>query len=116
MPPRPASPTDNPPDDWPGDLPFLRRAADGTVSIELKVQPNAARTAPAGLHDGALRLRLQAPPVDGRANQALLVWLARELDVPRSALTLEAGSTSTHKRLRVAATAAQSARWSRLRP
>jgi uncharacterized protein (TIGR00251 family) len=49
----------------------------------------------------ALRLRLQAPPVDGKANQALVKWLAGRLGVPQQAVTLARGETSRRKQLRV---------------
>jgi uncharacterized protein YggU (UPF0235/DUF167 family) len=48
----------------------------------VQVVPNAGRTACAGFHDGALRVRLQAPPIEGRANAALLQWLAQSLGLP----------------------------------
>lgn len=46
------------------------------MTVEVHVMPNAARTQIQGLHDGALRVRLHAPPVDGKANLALQAWLA----------------------------------------
>jgi uncharacterized protein (TIGR00251 family) len=62
----------------------------------------------------ALRLRLQAPPVDGKANQALVKWLAGCLDVPQQAVTLARGETSRRKQLRVQASVASQARWDEL--
>ena len=61
------------------------------------MQPRAARTELAGPHGGALRVRLTAPPVDGAANEALVRFLAERLDVPRSAVRLEAGATGRSK-------------------
>lgn len=72
------------------------------VRIRLHVQPRASRTEAAGLHGGALKVRLAAPPVDGAANEALLRWLADELGVPRSAVTLTAGMSSRAKTAEVA--------------
>jgi uncharacterized protein (TIGR00251 family) len=63
----------------------------------LAVSPNAKRTAADGLHDGCLRVRLNAPPVDGKANDALLAWLAAELHVPRRAVTLLRGESARRK-------------------
>lgn len=80
---------------------WLRRAADGSVSLSLHVQPGAKRTEFAGLHGDALKLRLAAPPVDGKANAALQVFLAQCLGVPRSAVSLISGETSRHKVVRV---------------
>jgi hypothetical protein len=65
------------------------------------VSPNAKRTAADGLHDGALRVRLAAPPVDGKANAALLAWLAGELGCPKRDITLLRGDSSRRKQLQV---------------
>jgi uncharacterized protein len=69
----------------------------------LAVSPNARRTAADGLHDGCLRVRLNAPPVDGKANDALLTWLADELQLPRRAVTLLRGETARRKTVHVEA-------------
>ena len=61
------------------------------VWLAVSVQPNAKRTAADGLHDGALRVRLCAPPVDGKANQLLIEWLAGELGLPKRAIQLVRG-------------------------
>ncbi len=69
--------------------------------LELHVQPGARRSEFAGLHGGRLKLRIQAPPVEGKANAALLRFLAEACGVPVSRLTLERGSGGRHKRVRV---------------
>ena len=74
----------------------LRATADG-CTLDVAVQPNARRTGVDGLHDGALRVRLAAPPLDGRANQRLLDWLADELRCPKRALTLRHGAAARRK-------------------
>lgn len=71
----------------------------GGVRLQLHVQPRAARTEVAGLHGGALKIRLAAPPADGAANEALVRFLADTLGVPRTAVTLVAGTTSRRKRV-----------------
>jgi uncharacterized protein YggU (UPF0235/DUF167 family) len=71
------------------------RGAPGEWVLSILVQPGASRSGPAGEHDGCLRLRIAAPPVDGRANDALRAFLAARLDVPRAG--------SRRKRVRVAA-------------
>jgi len=93
---------------------FLRLEKTGAVIVDIHVIPNAARTLAAGLHDGALRVRLHAPPVDGKANNALVQWLAQELGVPRAQVELIRGQTSKRKQLRVSAAAASSAHWAPL--
>ena len=96
------------------DRPFLRQEKNGAVLVEVHVMPNAAQTRSQGLHDGALRVRLHAPPVDGKANQALLAWLAGELGVPRSAVELVRGASARRKQLRVAPGYVGQARWDAL--
>lgn len=80
---------------------WLREDGDGVV-LTLHIQPGAKRTECAGLHGEALKIRLAAPPVDGRANEALIVFLARALDVPKARLELVCGHSARAKRVRVA--------------
>ncbi len=80
---------------------WLRRANDGALLLVLHVQPGAKRTGFAGRHGDAMKLRLAAPPVDGKANAALCAHVAEFCGVPRSAVTLVAGETSRAKRVRV---------------
>lgn len=81
-------------------LAALREDAGGVV-VSLKVQPRASRSGLAGMHGQALKVRLAAPPVDGKANEALLAFLAEALGVPRRRLALVAGETARDKRVRV---------------
>lgn len=80
--------------------PCLRQEGKGAsqkLVLDVSVSPNAKKTALVGWHDGALRIRLAAPPVDGAANEALRKWLAAELDVPQSSIELIRGATSRRK-------------------
>lgn len=70
---------------------------DGTVRLRVRVQPRASRTEIVGEHDGALRIRVAAPPVDGAANDALVKFLAKRLGVAQSALTVASGGTGRTK-------------------
>ena len=84
------------------------RSDDGaTLTLRLHVQPGAKRTEFAGIHgDGAdarVKLRLAAPPVDGKANAALLAYLADAFDVPGRAVSLVHGETSRQKTVRIEA-------------
>lgn len=79
--------------------------------LALAVTPRARRTGADGLHDGCLRVRLNAPPVDGKANDALLAWLAAELGCPQRALSLLRGDTARRKWVAVDLPAEQVARW-----
>ncbi len=73
---------------------------DGVV-IDVRVIPRASRPGPAGVRDGALLLRLHAPPVDGAANAEVLDILADLLGVPRRAVTILSGHHSRRKRIAV---------------
>jgi uncharacterized protein (TIGR00251 family) len=88
----------------------LRAVADGVV-LDLSVVPGAKRTEPVGLHDGALRLRLAAPPVDGKANDALVAWLAEELGLARRDVDLLRGSSSRRKQVLLRTTLAAASTW-----
>ena len=90
---------------------FLHWPQAGGVLVDVAVVPNAKRTEAVGLHDGALRVRLAAPPVDGAANDALVQWLARALGVPQRAVELVQGQTSRRKRLHAQADAVSVQRW-----
>ena len=83
----------------------------GTPWLAVSVSPNARRTQAEGLHDGALRVRLAAPPVDGKANELLLAWIAAELGLPRRAVHLVRGEASRRKWLAIDAPQAAVAGW-----
>jgi uncharacterized protein (TIGR00251 family) len=74
---------------------------DGYLTFRVYVVPRASRSEIAGAHDGALRVRLAAPPVDGAANRELIALLAKALHVSRSAVAIDAGHTSKIKRVTV---------------
>jgi uncharacterized protein (TIGR00251 family) len=71
------------------------------VILRIHLQPRAARNRLVGLHGGAVKISLTAPPVDGTANAALVDFLAALLHVPRSSVTLLGGATSREKRVQV---------------
>ena len=82
-------------------MPELRAVADG-VTLRVRVQPRASREGLAGVREGALVVRLSAPPVEGRANEALLRLVAAALDVPPSRVRLQQGARGREKLLLVA--------------
>lgn len=82
---------------------WLRRSG-AVATLTLHVQPGAKKTEIAGLHGDALKIRLAAPPVDGKANAALIAFVADRLDVSKSSIRLVSGQTSRRKILEVAAT------------
>ena len=85
--------------------PVLLRQRPGAVRFEVRVQPRAARDELAGEHAGALRVHLRAPPVDGAANEALVVFLAGQLGVPRRSVRLVSGAASRTKVIEIDDTA-----------
>lgn len=86
---------------------WLQPSGDDVVLV-LHVQPGAKKTEVAGPHGESLKIRLAAPPVDGKANDCLIAFLADVLGVAKSRITLLAGASSRAKRLRVAGTSAAS--------
>ncbi len=77
------------------------REVDGGVELSLHLQPRASRTEVVGVHDGALKLRVAAPPVDGEANDELIRFLAKTLGVAKGQVTIVSGATGRKKRVRV---------------
>jgi uncharacterized protein (TIGR00251 family) len=75
---------------------WYRRNGD-ILTLTLHVQPGAKRTEVAGLHGEALKIRLAAPPVEGRANEALLKFIAEFFGVPLRQVELKQGGQSRHK-------------------
>lgn len=67
------------------------------ITLVLHIQPGAKRSEVDGLHGGALKIRLAAPPVEGRANEALLRFIADSFDVPLRQVELLRGTQSRHK-------------------
>lgn len=67
------------------------------LTLTLHVQPGAKRTDVAGLHGEALKIRLAAPPIEGRANEALLKFIAESFGVPLRQVELKQGGQSRHK-------------------
>ncbi|KTD60028.1 DUF167 domain-containing protein [Legionella shakespearei] len=75
---------------------YIRKSDELTVFIY--VQPGAKSTEIVGIHDGALKIRLNAPPIDGRANDALQKFLAKQFHVPASKVQLMHGEKSRKKK------------------
>ena len=88
---------------------WITATADG-CQLTVKAIPRASRTAIAGADTDWLRIRLQAPPVDGRANEALTEFLAKTLDLPRRAVTVVAGETGRIKKVRIAGACVETVR------
>jgi uncharacterized protein (TIGR00251 family) len=82
-------------------LEIAENAAAGAVSFAVRVQPRASKDEIAGVIEGALKIRLQAPAVEDRANEALVGFLAHLLKTPRSAVRILGGERSRIKRIEI---------------
>jgi uncharacterized protein (TIGR00251 family) len=71
------------------------------VVLKVHAQPRASRDAIAGEHNGALKVAVTAPPVDGKANAAIIKLLAKQFDVPKSAVEITAGHAGRDKRVAI---------------
>src|SRR5690606_19046120 len=84
-------------------LPTWLGGKRGAWRIRVVAQPGAARSEVVGEHDGCLKLRVAAPPVDGRANEEIARFLADRLDVPKRSVRLVAGASARRKLFEVGA-------------
>ena len=83
-------------------MPYLQTLPDGSLLLRLLVQPKASRNEIVGLHNDALKLRLTPPPVEGRANKAVISFLAKRLHLPKSSLTIKSGLQNRNKEILIA--------------
>jgi uncharacterized protein len=74
---------------------------DGAVTFAVRVQPRASKDEIAGELNGAIKVRLQAPALEDRANEALIEFLARLLKTPKSAVRILSGDRSRNKRVEI---------------
>ncbi len=79
---------------------WYRREGD-SITLTLHIQPGAKRSEVAGLHGDALKIRLAAPPIEGRANEALQRFIADSFDVPLRQVELLRGAQSRNKMVKV---------------
>jgi len=85
--------------------PWCAALAGGGVRIAVQITPNAKRTEVLGVFDDALKIKLQAQPIEGKANAALVKYLAGALKVARSSVAITHGHTNKRKLLEIAAPA-----------
>jgi uncharacterized protein (TIGR00251 family) len=90
-------------------MPALVPTTGGSL-LTVKVQPRAATDAIAGADPDWVRIRLRAPPVDGKANAALSAFLAESLGLPARAVTILSGATGRLKRVRISGLAPDAVR------
>ena len=72
-----------------------------SITIPVRVLPRSSVSEIVGVYDGAVKVRLTSPPVEGAANAELIKLFAKKLDVPKSSITIVSGESSRTKRLRV---------------
>ena len=80
---------------------WYRKTKEGWL-ISVHAQPGAKKSAVAGLHGESLKIRVAAPPVEGKANEALTAFVAKALGLPRRAVSIVKGESSREKLLLVA--------------
>ena len=80
-------------------MPYLQTLSNGDLLLALYVQPRASRNELAGLHGDAVKLRLTTPPVDGKANKAVISFLAKLFKIPKSAILIKSGLQSRSKKI-----------------
>lgn len=81
-----------------------------TDGLEIRLQPRGGRDQVMGERDGAVLIRISAPPVDGKANAALIAFVAKTVGVPKGSVVIIRGETSRNKIIRVAGRAADDVR------
>jgi uncharacterized protein (TIGR00251 family) len=86
---------------------WRRVGADGSITLTIHAQPGAKKTEVAGVYGAALKIRLAGPAVEGRANDALIAFLAESFGVPQRNVTLVRGETARRKTLHIASPAAR---------
>lgn len=74
---------------------------DGSVILTVRVVPRASKSEIVGEHDGALKVRIASPPVDGAANEELIRLLAKSFAVAKSAVEITSGHSSKTKQVRI---------------
>ena len=75
--------------------------ADGDLILVCHLQPKASKSEFAGLHGDALKIRIQAPPVEGKANTELIKFLAKQFGIAKSDVEIISGELNRHKRVRI---------------
>lgn len=87
-------------------MPAWLQTDGAAVILKLHIQPGAKNPGVVGPHGDALKIRLAAPPVDGKANAALLAFIAAKVGAGRTAVELVSGPAARTKRVRIAGIAA----------
>jgi uncharacterized protein (TIGR00251 family) len=81
-------------------LEWMNETPDG-LEVRIRAVPRASKNEIQGMYDGALKIRLTTPPVDGKANQALIKFLSKALKISKAQIELVQGETSRHKMVKI---------------
>ena len=79
---------------------FTHDTPDG-CTLSVRIHPGARKNAITGTHDSSLKISLTTPPIEGRANEALIAYLSDKLHLPKSRIAILSGETSRTKTLRI---------------
>ena len=79
---------------------WLKQTSTG-IALSLYCQPGAKQTKIVGIHDGCLKISLQAPALENKANEHLLTWLSKQLKLPQKQIQFLSGQNSRKKRLEI---------------
>ena len=80
-------------------MPYVQTLPNGSLLLKIIVQPKASKNEITGLHNDALKLRLTTPPIEGRANKAVIAFLAKLLHLPKSSISIKSGLQNRNKQL-----------------
>ena len=80
-------------------MPYVQTLPNGSLLLKIIVQPKASKNEITGLHNDALKLRLTTPPIEGRANKAVIAFLAKRLHLPKSSISIKSGLQNRNKQL-----------------
>jgi len=78
---------------------YLTVKDDHEIVLSLYIQPKSSRDRIAGLHDGAVKINITAPPVEGKANKRVIAFLSRLLKIPKSSITIMSGLQGRKKKV-----------------
>jgi uncharacterized protein (TIGR00251 family) len=79
---------------------WIKQTPNG-ITLNLHCQPGAKLTKVVGLHDGCLKISLQAPALENKANELLLAWLSKQLKIPQKQIQFISGQNSRKKRVEI---------------
>lgn len=78
---------------------MITTSKNGKLQLEVFIQPQASKNEIIGEHNGELKIKINAPPVDGAANEELIYFLAKKLKIPKRSVSISKGESSRHKTL-----------------